>query len=414
MFQRYWLFLFVLLFMTTCKREVPYLNESTYQIARQTPITIVRKGVPTKDGGWLVVGQNGNSPVIVKLRSDLSVEWDETYTEFGTGMFNDIIETSDGGYAAGGFSTFRVDHLTPIDIVNLVLKLSPSHQQEWHWTYRDSVTTKYDQIMALTENAEGQLVAVGEGSNLFGHFHILGKDGKYANSPNGHVYWFQTIIGSLTRYTDVSILENGNYYLSGLYAIGWQFRDFHAELDRRVFDDSMTVNFLNYSLDSLNKSSNEMGEASEYLKSAHVLVPEGHLIASYFSERNTDTLRRSIKVSLRTPDGGIPWVKKFYGVGSTTFEDMVKINDHIILLGSTLPLPGEGTRVSRSSVMAIDENGNLLWEHVFGPEGFYTSALSAQPEGNNIRILCHSLRPTGERQIIQYTLDPRGKMITNE
>lgn len=93
---------------------------------------------------------------------------------------------------------------------------------------------------------------------------------------------------------------------------------------------------------------------------------------------------------------------------------MVKINDHIILLGSTLPLPGEGTRVSRSSVMAIDENGNLLWEHVFGPEGFYTSALSAQPEGNNIRILCHSLRPTGERQIIQYTLDPRGKMITNE
>ena len=92
---------------------------------------------PTTDGGCIVLGQTesfgaGNSDIwVLKLNSDGSVAWQNTYGGSGYEHCHDIQQTADGGYvlAAGteSFGSGNMDHM--------VLKLDSNGNIEWQKAY---------------------------------------------------------------------------------------------------------------------------------------------------------------------------------------------------------------------------------------------------------------------------------------
>ena len=61
--------------------------------------------IQTSDGGYALAGYNSNDgvmPWLVKTDSSGNVLWNQTYSEFGSGIIRDLIQTGDGGFAFAG------------------------------------------------------------------------------------------------------------------------------------------------------------------------------------------------------------------------------------------------------------------------------------------------------------------------
>ena len=69
------------------------------------PTAVANSIVQTSDGGYALAGyanDNGLMPWLVKIDSNGNVLWNQTYSEFGSGLIRDLIQTSDGGFAFAG------------------------------------------------------------------------------------------------------------------------------------------------------------------------------------------------------------------------------------------------------------------------------------------------------------------------
>jgi len=113
----------------------------------------------TTDGGYIVGGYikaGGGNPdmLVVKLDSNGTEEWSETYGGSGTDIIYSIVQTSDGGFIAAGDTNST--GAGGYDFA--VLKLSSSGAEEWSRSYGD---TQNENARAIRELAAGGYVVAG-------------------------------------------------------------------------------------------------------------------------------------------------------------------------------------------------------------------------------------------------------------
>jgi len=154
-------------------------------------IDLMYAGTLTKDGGFAMFGytgsQTGDVSVnygmydmwLVKLNSDGGIEWDKS---FGTDDFDwgiDIIQTSDGGFLLGGFSTIGNGGNLSCEPFNnnseaVVIKLDSIGNIEWQNCYGGSGS---DGFSAILETKNGYILS-GYGGSSDGDLNGSGWHGE--------------------------------------------------------------------------------------------------------------------------------------------------------------------------------------------------------------------------------------------
>jgi Pregnancy-associated plasma protein-A/CHU_C Type IX secretion signal domain/PQQ-like domain/SprB repeat len=120
-----------------------------FELGRLEPIINVKV---TKDGGFLAVGRNSESPAIVKFNSNGVIEWSKSVEVATNGMFKDVIETPNGDIIASGFIE-RVQNI-------IVAKFSANGTTQW---IREINTVgNFNWVPALVLTTDGNLLVSGK------------------------------------------------------------------------------------------------------------------------------------------------------------------------------------------------------------------------------------------------------------
>jgi hypothetical protein len=111
----------------------------------------------TSDGGYIVGGYNyvsTQNALALKLDSGGKVQWANTYGESGatTSQFNSVRQTTDGGYAFGGYFYNRGYN-------SWIVRTDSKGNVQWQNTYGKSTAAR--QFNMLTKTSDGGLVAAG-------------------------------------------------------------------------------------------------------------------------------------------------------------------------------------------------------------------------------------------------------------
>jgi len=129
----------------------------------------------TSDGGFILTGWTDSfgprSCFLLKLTSSGDIEWAKTFPGYGGWS---IIQTMDGGYAIGGYTTG-----TSFDF--LLARFSPAGDLLWARTFNGEAD--YDYCHAITQTTDEGYVSVGYGyfSSGGNDFEVLkiSRDGEY-------------------------------------------------------------------------------------------------------------------------------------------------------------------------------------------------------------------------------------------
>ena len=186
--------------------------------------------VNTSDGGYVITGYTesfgaGNyDSLIIKLNSDGNLSWAKTYGGSDDDQINSIIQTSDGGFIAAGYTeSFGVEYGD-----FLLMKLNSNGEVVWGKAYGGS---EWDEAISITETSDGGFIATGI-TNSFGagdyDFLII----KF--NSTGDVIWAKTL-GGISDDESNTVIQStdGNYIISGYtYSFGAGNYDFIiAKLD---------------------------------------------------------------------------------------------------------------------------------------------------------------------------------------
>ncbi len=162
-----------------------------------------KAALETEDGDYLVAGnktQNGSDRSdiwLLKLNTDGTTQWEQTYGSSEDDWANSVIETSDGGYllAGGSVSNRNLDAL--------LMKVDTTGTTQWEQTYGGS---EDDWANSVIETSDGsylfasQTKSTGNGE---------GDAWLVKVNPDGTVRWEETFGGSATDYAR-SVIETSN------------------------------------------------------------------------------------------------------------------------------------------------------------------------------------------------------------
>jgi len=145
--------------------------------------------VQTSDGGYAIAGWTGSIDDsdfwLIKIDSFGNMEWNRTYGEEGMSYASSLIKTSDGGFALGG-EAFSEDGQFDFGMV----KTDKDGDVEWTKTYGGE---KWDRASSLVETSDGGFALAGR-TNSFGSgaydFWLVRTD------ANGNMQWNKTYGGS--------------------------------------------------------------------------------------------------------------------------------------------------------------------------------------------------------------------------
>lgn len=194
----------------------------------------------TNDGGFIMT--NGTSDPntyiygskITKLDAQGNVEWTNSYEGTGQFMYShllNIVQTSDGGYIATGWTTAENSETTPQNEIFpgfydpngrlWVLKINASGVFQWAKTYGG---TNLEEGYSIVETAEGNFVVAG--MTYSGDGDVVGHpDPDNAPAPwvlkldnLGEVLW-QNTYGLRGSVNDIKIMPDGNYVIGGSYIV---------------------------------------------------------------------------------------------------------------------------------------------------------------------------------------------------
>jgi hypothetical protein len=166
----------------------------------------------TSDGGYAIAGQTrsfgvGQSDVLlIKTDAEGNMEWQNTYGGPELDSVNQMIATSDGGYALAGYTgTTGANSLD-----GWFVKTDEFGKMEWNQTYK---WDEFDRIYSLVETSDGGYALVGETNSFgagFNDFWLIKTD------VSGNMLWNKTYGGNGFD-TAYSLLEtpDGGYAIAG-------------------------------------------------------------------------------------------------------------------------------------------------------------------------------------------------------
>ena len=175
----------------------------------------------TGDGGFLVAAQltsagQGNTDCwILKLNSDLTVDWQYAYGQDLLDIPMCVQETTDGGYVFGGhlsliYATEEQHPSVLEDHDYLVVKLDADKTIEWAKSYG---TDRYDKIYSIRQTADGGYVFGGKGSS-----HAVGNIDYWVvkTGSTGTPEWEKSFGGTNMEYVlGLDETSDGGYIVGG-------------------------------------------------------------------------------------------------------------------------------------------------------------------------------------------------------
>jgi gliding motility-associated-like protein len=130
----------------------------------------------TTDGGYIAVGTNGTSPIIVKFSNLGAIEWSKTTTSNGpSDYFRDVIQTRDGGFVASGVVDFNSSVF--------VAKFQSNGNQQWSKEIGSSTS---DWSVGLIEANDGNVIVLSNTTTTTDNYLMK------LNINNGSFIWQKT------------------------------------------------------------------------------------------------------------------------------------------------------------------------------------------------------------------------------
>lgn len=303
--------------------------------------------IQTSDGGYAAAGMtrgmsNTEDVYVVKLSASGDVEWEQNYGGAKVDYARSIRQTSDGGYILGGgtrsFNVGVVDYY--------IIKLDSSGNILWEKLYGSSQT---DICEAIIQTSDGGYMAAGQSwlNILDGNAYILKLD------SSGDKEWDKSIGGGL---------EDGAYDIQQTSDNGYIF----AGYTRSNGDGSYDIYVVKTDSSGNIKWTSDFGGNNDDQAYSLIQHRDGYVVAGH-SKSNSVLSNSDIYVVKLDLDGKKVW-EKFYGAGDTIEEaqSIQKTNDGgYIIVGKTNQYTYGANDVY---LLKLDRDGNEQWSQVFGGE----------------------------------------------
>ncbi len=306
---------------------------------------------PAADGGFIAVGAvnattaaTGEDAWIVKTDASGTVTWQQTLGGSDRDIFTTVLQTSDGGYLAGGFTASSDGDVTGHHGGNDIwlVKFDDTGAVEWKQCYGGSMSDMISTSFSSFFTKDGLIQETPDGG-----FVIAGS----SNSSNGDVSGFHgssSVTATSTR-GDIWLFKiNAGGTLLWQHCIGGSMNEWPSSL--LLTDDN------GFLIGGVTSSSNGDAANSGYRGGRSSLIEGGDLWV--------------IKAD---STGAIDWQKCYGGSGVELLSGMIKDHDgHYVLAGHSASSDGDISNPPAGLLSGlnpkpwlakIDDTGALVWEH---------------------------------------------------
>ena len=327
----------------------------------------------TSDGGYIVGGNfqsltvqignytlkriNGKDGMIIKFNREGEVEWGKAIGGSGTDDITSVSETSDGGFAVGGYFQggqiqLGNDTLTPAGSEDgLIVKLDNKGEAKWAKGIGGSLGERIQSVVATDD---GDIVAGGyfQSSSIEVGNNTLesnGGDGiviKY--DENGEVKWAKEIGGQGTDSINSLISTNDGGIIAGGY--------FYSSIE--IGEDTLTSNgnydgmIIKYNSEGEIQWGKKIGGSNpEYIQSVSATTDGGVIVGGYFQStsfqvgdytlvNNSSNTNYSDAMIVKYDNTGeVQWAKGIGGRDTEQILSVGEITDGEVVVGGYFTSP---------------------------------------------------------------------------
>lgn len=348
--------------------------------------------IQTSDGGYAAAGmtkgmRNTEDVYVVKLSSSGDVIWEHNYGGAKIDFAKSIRQTSDGGYIVGGGT--RSFNVGVIDYY--LVKLDSSGILEWEKYYGSSQT---DICESIIQTSDGGYMAAGQSwlNILDGNVYIIKLD------PQGNKVWDKSIGGAL---------EDGAYDIQQTSDNGYII----AGYTRSNGDGSYNVYVVKTDSSGNVKWTSDFGGNNDDQAYSIVQNRDGYVAAGHSKSKNM--LGNSDVYVVKLDLNGKKVWEKFFGTDDTIEEALSfqKTQDGgYIVLGKTNQYTYGANDLY---LLKLDRDGNEQWSQVFGGENDdYGYSVAQTSDGGFILAGQTKSYGTGGNAYIIKTEVPAGSQNT--
>ncbi|HYH57274.1 MAG TPA: hypothetical protein VD772_11720, partial [Anseongella sp.] len=340
--------------------------------------------------------RGGSDFWVVKLDMNGTKQWDKTFGGSGSDNLYSVIQTTDGGYLLAGLSTSGIDgdktEAGRGSTDYWIVKLDASGTRLWDKTYGGSAD---DRLYSVLQTTDGGFLMGGyttsgisgdKTSALIGGYDlwVIKTDG------NGNKLWDKTYGGSGSEiFSTLRPTADGGYLIGGSSDSG--ISGDKSEASRGAED---------YWILKINAAGTKQWDktfgstTNDNISSLSLTADGGYILGGYSDGNGGDKSEASrgnydfwvVKVS---SNGSKQWDKTFGGSDSDSADEIIQTADGNYLMagGSTSPVSGDKTLANKGSMdtwlVKFGPTGTKLWDRTYGGTNYdYGGLLAESADGS--------------------------------
>jgi len=334
---------FLLIFLSGCVPKetppsTPIIWQKTYGGSSDEKANSIQQ---VADGGYIVAGDtysfgNGGDVYILKLKSDGSLDWYETYGGSDNDYAYSIQQTTDGGYIVAGYTdSYGAGYYDAY-----ILKLQSDGSLDWYKTYGGS---DYDYAYSIQQTTDGGYIVAGETYS----FGTSGDAYILKLKSDGSLDWQKTYGGGNYDYAySIQQTTDGGYIVAG---------------ETYSFGNSGDAYILKLQSDgSLDWQKTYGGSGGDFAYSIQQTTDGGYIVAGcrYSFGAGGDVYILKLK-----SDGSLDW-EKTYGGSNYDYANSIqqKTDGGYIVAGETYSFGAGGD----AYILKLKSDGSLDWYKTYG------------------------------------------------
>jgi hypothetical protein len=302
--------------------------------------------IQTSDGGYAAIGYTQSFGVgfpdyyLVKTDSAGNMQWNKTYGKPGiTDLGFTVIQTSDSGYLLAGTTNFTA---TNAQADGLLIKTDSSGNMVWNKTYGNSNTDESTNFIIQSNDGGYALMGFATRSGVSNEWLIK-------IDANGNMLWNQTYISPLTFAPRMLIqTSDGGYAMGGVANTTTQGNDFLL-----AKTDSLGVMLWNKTYG---------GAGDDSATGLALAADGGYVLAGY---TNSSVVSGQDGWLVKTDvNGNTLWNMTYGGAGNDSFQRIIRTNDGGYAISGVTNSFGAGG--NDLWFVKVDSLGNTQWTRTFG------------------------------------------------